>query len=145
MPGELLHARPVNSAGLVERDRKRLGGGLDMLGGLVPLQRAPLEDGGFLRALRLGVVVFKGEEEGLIGVAGKGPEILAGGEGAIPRDKGIVDAVESFRASMMRSSGASSSWVLNTSRTASRTAIIPLMRAAADPERLAARSCCRCG
>ena len=42
----------------------------------------------------------------------------------------------SFRASMMRSSGASSSWVLNTSRTASRTAIMPLMRAAADAERL---------
>ena len=84
MPGELLHERPVNPPGLVEGDGKRLGGGLDMLGGLVSLQRAPLEDGGFLRALRLGVVVFKREEEGLVGVRRKGPEIVAGGEGAIP-------------------------------------------------------------
>ena len=45
--------------------------------------------------------------------------------------------LRSFRASMMRSSGASSSWVLNTSRTASRTAIMPRMRAAAEAERLA--------
>ena len=30
-----------------------------------------------------GVVVFKREEEGLIGVAGEGPDVLAGGEGAV--------------------------------------------------------------
>ena len=37
---------------------------------------------------------------------------------------------------MMRSSGASSSWVLKTSRTASRTAIMPRMRAAADTDKI---------
>src|SRR5665213_300610 len=35
VPGELLHKRPVNSPGLVERDRNRLGGCLDMLSMLV--------------------------------------------------------------------------------------------------------------
>ena len=43
-----------------------------------------------------GVVVFKGEQEGMIRISGKGPEIVAGGEGAIPCDKGIVDAVKEF-------------------------------------------------
>ena len=62
MTRELFHERPVNSPHLVERDRKRLGGGLDMLGMLVLLQRAPFEDGGFLCAPRFGVVDFKRQE-----------------------------------------------------------------------------------
>ena len=92
MTRELLHERPVNSSDLIQGDGKRLGGGLDMLGSLVPLQSSPREDGGFGRALRLGVVIFKGEEEGLIGIAGKCPQILARREGAIARNEGIVDA-----------------------------------------------------
>ena len=77
----------MNPAGLVERNGERLGGGLDMLGRLVALQRAPLEDGGLGGALGLGVVVFKGEQEGLVGVAGKGPDVFAGGEGAVAQTK----------------------------------------------------------
>ena len=96
MTRELLHERPVNPAGFIQRDGKRLGGGLDMLRRLVSLQRAPLEDGGFLRALRFGVVDFKREEEGLIGVRCEGAEIVAGGEGAVSCDKGIVDVVKKF-------------------------------------------------
>jgi hypothetical protein len=79
--GQLLHARPVDSAGVVKRNRERLGRRLDVLCGFAALQRAPLEDRGFLRALRFGVVVFKGEEQGLIGISGERAEIHAAGEG----------------------------------------------------------------
>ena len=85
-----------NAGGLVERDGTRLGGRLDVLGGLTALQRAPLEDGGLGRAPGLGVVVLKGEEQGLVGIAGKRPEILAGGEGPVPGSEGIVEKVKNL-------------------------------------------------
>ena len=94
MAGEGGHALPVDSAGLVKGNRQRLGGGLDMLLRLVALQRAPLEDGGPGRALMLGVVVFEREEEGLIGVSGERPQVLARGKRAVAVSEGVVEAAQ---------------------------------------------------
>src|SRR5579862_8001676 len=94
--GEGTHALPVDAAGVIKRNRQRLGGGLHMLLRLAALQRAPLEDGGFGRALMLGVVVFQREEQGLVGVGGKRPDILAAMKRTIIADIGIVDAAQEF-------------------------------------------------
>ena len=56
---ERLQTWPTDLAGLVERDQKRFGGGLDSLNRSIPLQRAPLEDRSFRGTLRLRVEFLK--------------------------------------------------------------------------------------
>ena len=47
-----------------------------------------------MRALMLGVVVFQREQEGLVRISGKGPDIFTGGKRAVPPDEGVVHLVE---------------------------------------------------
>src|SRR5580692_11526957 len=78
-PGQLRHARPGNCAGLIERHGERLSSGLDMLNGLVALQRPAVKYSRPGSGFGLGVVVFQRKQERLIGIAGESPDILLRG------------------------------------------------------------------
>ena len=85
--GHLLHARPVDLAGFVQRDGERLGGRLDMLDRAVAFQRPALEDGGLGGAFGFGIVGFEREQERLVGVAREGLDVLARDSGPYLRTK----------------------------------------------------------
>ena len=92
--GDLLHPRPVDLAGLVERDGEGFGGRLDMLDRPVPFERPPFENGGLGGASRFRVVVFEREQKRLVGVARESLDVVAGRDGTEPAGEGVIDSVE---------------------------------------------------
>ena len=131
-PGERLHARPTDFAGLVEGHQQCLGRGLDSLHRAITLQRAAVEYGGLGRPACLRIEFFERQQKRLIRIASE--RLLTFSRALRGPKREVKESYVRFRrrrASTMASSGASESWVRNTSRTASRTCSIPRIRARA--------------
>ena len=67
----------VDVANVIEGNRKRFGGGLDMLNGLVPFQRPALKYRGFGGAFGFRVVVLKRQQQRLVGIARESFDVFA--------------------------------------------------------------------
>ena len=92
--GETRHAGPVDLPGFIETHDQRFGGGFDVFDGLVAFDGALMEDGRFGGAFGVGIVVFEREQERVIGIAGKGAEILLRGDGTEAVEEAVVFEVE---------------------------------------------------
>ena len=103
--GEPGHGGPVDFAGLVQRYSKGFAAGINVLGRFVFFQRALMEYGGLRAPLRFRVVVFKGKQEGLVGISGKSAHVLYRRNSAEVLNKCVVAVIEGshcFRDSRVR-------------------------------------------
>ena len=93
-PGERLHSRPIDLAGLVERYEKRFGRGLDALDRAIALQRAPIKNRSLRRPLCLRVEFFKRHQEGLVRIIGERFHVLPRAEGSEAGSEEIVGPIQ---------------------------------------------------
>ena len=92
--GETRHAEPIDLPGFIQADEQRLSGGFDVFDGLVAFDGALMKDGRFGGAPGVRIVVFEREQERVIGIAGKGAEVLFRGDGTEAVEEAVVFEVE---------------------------------------------------
>ncbi len=80
--------------GFIETDEQRFRSRLDAFDGLVAFDGALMEDRRFGGAPGVRIVVFEREQERVIGIAGKGAEVLLRGDGTETVEEAVVFEVE---------------------------------------------------